>query len=140
MTKFSRWVRNRLEHFLERYYEGPDPPARIGEAVIIFANLNPLATRAQWTQFAAEQARESYKAGWLRGIEYVERDPDWHPTLPPEIVADMMDPHWRDPERGISLEGNLSYVVPDEFEDENKVLQQQMERMTREDTVERGRF
>lgn len=94
----SRWLGRVAEKMARRYYEGPDPPARLGEIVITFANLNPQATRAEWARFAEGHAREAYRVGYVRGAEYVERDPAEREALrnaDPEQLADALNPDWR---------------------------------------------
>jgi len=96
MTRFGKWVRNNLEKYLGKYYEGFDAPDRLRAMVIAFANFYPQATRDQWIAFATAHAAESYRSGYMRGYEYIERDPDsWMPDVPPELIADQMDPNWR---------------------------------------------
>lgn len=96
MTPVTKWLRRKAEEWIEKYYEGPEPPERFALMAIEFANLYPTATREQWVAFATEQARGAYRSGYMRGFEYVERDPSaWRPDLPPEILADMIDPDWR---------------------------------------------
>ena len=101
MTPLARWVRNTWQKFIDRFYEGPTPPARFGELAAMFANQHPEATRLDWTQFAAEHARRAYKEGFLRGMEYTERDPEELKllrTADPEGLADALDPNWRSSE------------------------------------------
>lgn len=129
MTPFLSFVKRAAEKIFGEWYEGPNPPERLLAMVEAFAKAYPHATRGEWIGFAAEQAREAYKAGWVRGIEYVERDPDWHPDLPPEIIADMLDPDWRT-ERGIFLDEELAFVVPEEH-DEVEELRGQIEAANR---------
>lgn len=71
-------------------------PVRFADVVASFANANPAATVGDWAEFAREHAREAYRAGYVRGYEYVERDPEgYRQDLPPEVLADMLDPDWR---------------------------------------------
>lgn len=96
MTPLQRWIRGKLEKWAGNFYEGPQPPDRLDAIVLAFVDTYPNATRRQWIDFAREHAREAYRAGYMRGFEYTERDPEgWRPDLPPELLADMIDPSWR---------------------------------------------
>lgn len=89
--------RRLIDKFLGRFYEGPEPPTRLSYDVRSFANANPHATRASWEEFADSHARRAYREGYIRGVEYVERDTEqWWPDVDPEIIADEYDPLWRD--------------------------------------------
>jgi hypothetical protein len=74
MTRAARWWRNLLERHLGRFYEGPEPPRRLAEMVLQFAELYPRATKQQWIEFAARHAIECYRTGYVRGYEWCERD------------------------------------------------------------------
>lgn len=102
----ARWVRAAVERYLGRYYEGPDAPERLGEMVLAFANLHPKASRADWVCFAARHAAECYRAGWLRGVEHIERAGDMPAVVAAsEQIADALNPDWRwSP--GLTLEGS----------------------------------
>lgn len=126
MTPFKRLVVSTLEKAIGRYYEGPEPPGYIDRMVEQFAQDAPRATRGQWVAFALGLAQEAYRAGYTRGYEYVERTDDWHPTLPPEVVADMMDPTWKDDERGINL-AEAGAIVPDEPPTEDEAMDEEIE-------------
>lgn len=95
MTPLVRWLRNRAEAWLGRLYEGPSAPKRLREQAIAFANMHPNATRGEWLAFAAGFAEECYEAGYVRGLEWAERDPEPEGGKPsPEEIADEMDPDW----------------------------------------------
>lgn len=133
MTVLSRWAAKKAEQYLKRYYEGPEPPLRFADMAIEFANLYPTATRAQWLRFATEHAREAYRAGYQRGYEYVERDPDFFRTdLPPDKIADMHDPdwRWRPMDRGMSYAepDAIPKDEPDEYEETIRHIRQSMQR------------
>ncbi len=114
MTPLVRWLKKKAEAWLGTYYEGPKAPERLREQVVAFANMYPTATRSQWVEFAGTFAAQSYEAGYLRGIEWVERDPDaFDPNLPPEVIADQIDPDWRWRPM-IELERPPNEVVTDE--------------------------
>lgn len=94
--RLKNWIRTKAEKALDRFYEGPQPPERLIELVLAFVELYPNATRADWMRFAIEHGNECYRSGYQRGVEYVERAPEtWRPDVPPEVVADMVDPDWR---------------------------------------------
>lgn len=102
MTSVARWVRDWIEKRLTRFYEGPQPPERLDTMVDYFASTNPRATRDEWAEFAKAHARETYRSGYVRGIEYVERDPDEQRVLKdalddrvPGQLADALDSDWR---------------------------------------------
>jgi hypothetical protein len=89
-----RRARRALEWLLGRWYEGPEVPWRLIHEVRIFAKWRPRATRMQWARFAAGLAEECYKAGYMRGVEYVERG-ELSRQADPDAVADQIDPGWR---------------------------------------------
>jgi hypothetical protein len=98
LTPFARWWRKVRESLQARYYEGPHPPRRLNEIVLAFANEHPAATRLEWVTFAIEHARETYRTGWVRGMEYTERSPEERTairTADPDAAADMLDPDWK---------------------------------------------
>lgn len=115
MTPILRWFRDFRERWLGKMYEGPEPPERLATMVIAFAQMNPQATRFDWTRFAIEHARECYRAGWTRGFEYVERDPEERAAirhLDPETLASALDPNWRwSPE--LTIDGIPREPVPE---------------------------
>lgn len=99
MTPIARWFRNQVERFLGVFYEGPEPPRRLAELAVYFAQTNPHATRGDWMGFAIDSINEAYKLGYIRGVEYVERDPEMFRREPtPEQFADALDPDWRERE------------------------------------------
>lgn len=89
------WIRRWADRVTDRYYEGPQPPARLAQMVVEFANQHPNATRAEWVRFACGHARECYRSGWTRGEEHAERDPTELSGIP-EQLADALDPSWRE--------------------------------------------
>lgn len=62
-----------LEHFVGRYYEGPDAPARLTDEAGTFAMLNPHASPEEWREFAEDLARSAWQQGYVRGVEHRER-------------------------------------------------------------------
>lgn len=129
MTPIVKWVRDRVEKWLGSFYEGPDPPKRLGEQVVAFANLRPLATRGDWIDFATNLAEECYRAGYLRGVEYTERDPEEPGGITPEEIADQIDPDWRWRPM-IEVEFPREEVIPERRED-HEVIQAQLEFIAR---------
>jgi hypothetical protein len=126
------WLLERLERGLGRYEEAQRPPDRLREAVVSFANEHPKATRGEWIDFAARFAEESYGSGYIRGVEWAERDPEaFDPTtgFTPEELADQFDPTWRErPWRPDLAEGTERDAVP-EVRTEDDILRDQIARM-----------
>ncbi len=115
MTPLVRWLRNRAEAWIGQRYEGPAPPARLREQVISFANMYPHATRRMWENFASDFAEQCYRSGYIRGVEWAERDPDaFDPSVTPEMIADEMDPDWR--WRPAVVLENPDGLVPEAYE------------------------
>lgn len=130
MTPFKRWLRNTLERALRRFYEGPEAPPRLREMVLVFAECHPHATRAEWVEFVVEHAAECYRSGYMRGLEWVERDLERRvPSGQPEALMDEVDPEWRwapevmlhDPQR----------VVEEEPPPEHVAIKDQLDRLFR---------
>lgn len=124
MTPLMGWLRRLRERWIGTWEEGPDPPARLRAMVLDFANQHPRATRAEWTILAEGLAGEAWRQGWLRGYEHAERDPEWRPDVPPEVLADWLDPAWRESEP-VQLTGPTA-VVPEDAEPETDLLRRQM--------------
>lgn len=107
-------------------YEGPQPPERLYDAARAFAALHPNATVPEWADFASSLAQGAWRDAWLRGVEHVERDPDFfRDDLPPDVVADMLTPGWRD-SKPITFPAPPEAVVPAEFGD-GDLLRRQLE-------------
>jgi hypothetical protein len=87
MNRFERFVRDALEKLLKRFHEGPEPPPRLRETVILWRVLNPEATIDAWEKFAISQAEDAYRCGFVRGLERNLRNPE---AMPPE-VADAIE-------------------------------------------------
>ena len=98
-TRLQRWMRNLAERFATRYYEGPEPPDRLIEQVLAFAQAHPTANRGEWMGFAAALARSSYRSGYVRGLEWAERDLDKLDMGDPERLAEQQahDFEWHAP-------------------------------------------
>lgn len=95
MTPVVKWIRDTVERAFGRFYEGPTPPERLKRLVVVFGNKYRHATRNDWARFAMKHAEEAYKAGYVRGYEYTERDREWPHKFPPDLLADMYDPDWK---------------------------------------------
>jgi hypothetical protein len=93
-----RLVKRMAERLLGTWREGPEPPARLRDLVLLFATDHPYATRRDWVDFTIRTVDECYRSGYIRGIERAERDPDARPwaDFSPEEVADRLDPEWLD--------------------------------------------
>jgi hypothetical protein len=126
--RVKRWWRRRSEKAADTYYEGPEPPDRLRESATSFANMYPSATRKQFVEMAAELAAEAYRSGWVRGFEWAERDPDAlgtiNPKIPPEVIADQIDPDWRW-RPAVVLEGPPHEPVP-EVQDAARLIRDQV--------------
>jgi len=108
MTRFTKWLRKRVEKWLNRYYEGPEVPPRFFQYAIDFMHTYPAATKRQWLQFSLRLAEESYKSGFVRGFENAERD-ESEPEIDPDVLADATMPGWRS--------RPMSTVVPEDMDD-----------------------
>lgn len=113
MTPFTKWVRNAIESWIGTRYEGPQPPKRLEQQVLSFAEFYPKATRAEWVEFATRFAEECYRIGYTRGVEWAERDGE--EGTDPEALMDEIDPDWRssDPVKLTNPDG----VPPEERDD-----------------------
>ena len=117
MSAFRRWLVKAAEKFAERYHEGPEPPERLKEMVIVFANLHPRATREEWAAFASNHAAEAYRSGYARGREWAEREEYRDPEIDPEVIADAHDPNWRwQPGAVLQGDGRLRVLSAEEAE------------------------
>jgi hypothetical protein len=74
MTPFVAWLKRTRERWAGVYNEGPEPPQRLAQHVVIFAQAHPRATVAEWAAFASNHAAESYRAGYARGYEWSARE------------------------------------------------------------------
>lgn len=122
------WFRKWLEKRHNRYYEGFNVPVRYHAEVEAFAAQGP-HTRFEWASFATVLAHRTYAEGWVRGLEYVERDIDsWYPEIDPAVLADSGDPEWRN--IPIDLEAP-DRVVGDTI-DEVQMLRDGMDKLLRQ--------
>ncbi len=121
MTPLKRWLRRTIERLLKRWYEGEEPPDRLGDMIVQWANENPNATRGEFLSMAIQITEESWMSGFSRGVEYVERDPEFFEDRQPDTIADAFDPTWREESPAITLDGDPNEIVPPdeviEFED-----------------------
>lgn len=115
-SRFVRWMQRTRDKLFGVWNEGPEPPARLEQIVLTFAEQHPSATRREWIEFSKGQLEEIWRTAWLRGFEHAERSPD--PDFDPEEIANALDPDWkwRDA-RGINVE-ELDQVIPDAVDEE----------------------
>jgi hypothetical protein len=73
---------------------GPEAPEEVRDITVHFANMNPDATRREWVEFAAGQAAEAYRVGWLRGYEYQEADWKKPGQTPDDWTVAYWGPKW----------------------------------------------
>ncbi len=99
-------VRAWLEQRIEKYYDGPEPPARYAQQAELYAQLNPEATAEEWKAFAIASADLAYREAYVRGFEWRERDldakaerdeldrarHDWEMQLPERQKAEQQAP------------------------------------------------
>lgn len=95
MTRFGRLLRNLVERWTSRYYEGPEPPHRLAQAVQAFVFFHPHATVAEWVKFTTEFGENCYRSGYVRGLEWAARDLDRRdPVTDPERLLDRRRHDW----------------------------------------------
>jgi len=90
VTPFLAWLKRTVERAGGRWYEGPEPPARLAQHVALFAENNPRATVSEWAAFAAEHAMNSYRAGWDRGYGWSAREDMGPKVEEAERVAEQL--------------------------------------------------
>jgi hypothetical protein len=97
MTRFAKFLHRLFDKIFGEWDEGPEPPARLREMALLFAEMHPRATRREWVDFAARHAGEAYRTGWVRGFEATVREEEkpWAGDMP-EHQADALMPGWRD--------------------------------------------
>jgi hypothetical protein len=132
-SRAKKWIRAWLEKLIGCFYEGEVPPQRLREIVTVWANEHPHATRAEWLTMVEEWGDEVYRSAFLRGVEYVERDPTFWKDIDPDLIADEIDPDWRwRPE--VKLDGDPDFVpIEDELPQLEDILID-LEREQRDDT------
>lgn len=89
MTRLSRLIRNLLERWLARYYEGIEPPARLLREPLIFRGLRADATADEWMEHAERLVTYAYRQGFVRGAEHAERSWPGPPVDPDLLAADQ---------------------------------------------------
>lgn len=94
MTPLMAWLKRTTEKAFGRYYEGPEPPARLGNMAEHFAATYPRATRGEWLTMARRLAAEAYREGYVRGYEKYERDPAEREQHDPDELAEVMRHDW----------------------------------------------
>jgi len=114
----SIWLRRKHRKMLERYrgmyYEGPRPPLRIRDEILVFEHLHPCASNEQWKRFALQLARNCYRDGFVRGYEWLERDWDGPETEPEALLAMVEEAREQDEARpDIAMMLNVGYVPND---------------------------
>lgn len=104
------------ERLRGRYYEGPTPPKRLSAAARTFAAVRPNASAAQWVEFVTDLAEESYRSGYVRGLEWCERDLERRdPVVDPEVLAanERHDMSWV----GLEPDENDTAAIRKQYED-----------------------
>ena len=89
MSIVSKAASNLVQKALGTYFEGPNPPPRIAKAVEEFGKVKP---SPEWEIWATTFAEECYRSGYMRGLEWAERDYHRHkPIDDPEVQARIVD-------------------------------------------------
>jgi hypothetical protein len=110
------------------------PEERLSAMVVIYANMHTRSTRAEWVAFAIEHAIESYRSGFLAGLQHAERI-DLPPGMTPELVADMATPGWQ-ASAPVKLEGDPYVNVEEEPPSEGVLTEDQLKRLARSGPAE----
>lgn len=124
----SRRLRRKLAQLRDRWkgqwYEGPEPPPRLVEEVVIFRLLYPDASQARWQAFVDSAVRNAYRDGFVRGFQWNERDWDGKPTEDAERIAELMAHDWSLADqtgprydlllKGVNPDDPLSHLPPDQ--------------------------
>lgn len=76
-----------FEKLAERYYEGPELPARFIAQVVEFARAGTHSTE-DWARFAMTAVRIAYQAGFVRGHEWQARSLDRFEEALPSFGAE----------------------------------------------------
>lgn len=94
--RVARWWRRLVDKARGRFYEGPEPPDRLGQMVSVFAAMYPRATVADWIQFASGHAEECYRSGFIRGVEYRTRSQSDEEQMLELVTATSRGATWVD--------------------------------------------
>ena len=93
MTRAGRWIRNLVERFLGRYYEGPEVPPRLHEELALWWALNPGADDSTRIGYVTMLLEAAYRDGFVRGYDWQERG--WEgPAIDPEQLAEAAEHDW----------------------------------------------
>lgn len=92
--KLRSALRTIAERILGRLYEGPDPPPRLRESVLLFRVMQPAANADDWESFAIANSEEAYRSGFVRGLEWYIRELDSLDPNDPERLADIARNEW----------------------------------------------
>jgi len=87
-------VRGMFERLLGHITDGPDPPPRLRETVIMFRVVHPCATPDEWEGFAVSQAEDAYRSGFIRGLEWSAHELDRMDPDDVERLADLARNDW----------------------------------------------
>lgn len=107
MKSVRRLLRSVLERVTKTYYEGPEPPSRLREGVLLFRLTNPAATPADWVGFASASIAAAYRDGFVRGLEWRERGLLDKPSDDADKVADAAVNEWLLADEGTPLRERL---------------------------------
>lgn len=95
MTPLVRTAKKLVERTLGTWYEGPEPPDRLRQMVLAYAEAHPRATRREWIGFAQDLARVCYRSGYERGYLWADRDLERRdPEFEPERLAELEGNGW----------------------------------------------
>lgn len=94
MKSVRQVVRGMLERALGHLADGPEPPPRLRETVLMFRVTYPAATASDWENFAIVHATDAYRSGFLRGLDWSMRELDEMDPDAPERLADLAAHDW----------------------------------------------
>jgi hypothetical protein len=75
MSRVTRFIAEKLEKLIGHFYEGPEPPPRLTEAVLAFRAARPDASADEWQAMAVRLSEDAWRAAYARGLETLVRDP-----------------------------------------------------------------
>ena len=111
MNALARFFRDALERLAGSFYEGPKPPPRLRDQVLLFRLTQPAATVLDWCDFAVGMVEAAYRDGFVRGLEWRERDLADKPTDDDLRAADEVMNSWRLADEGSPLRAALDSGV-----------------------------